>query len=257
MFNRKSDIKQMVCKMKVIVSVKTCLLLSLFGLTMELKAQQVLVSEMYPELKYYPLKGQVYYQDYIQVKGSAFLKGENWMKGDLILTSGERMNDINFKFDIYAHRVLVYHEFLKRVVSISKKDLTEFYIKDSGSQRRFIFLSEISTKASVSHGCYVEVLSEGRLSFYKLYYKDVLPLRTPVMPLLDEFLDESTYYLKDGDKMNSFRLNKKSLIKLYPQYKSEIKQFVRKKNLHLRNQSDFVIAVSHLGRVLELIENNQ
>ena len=249
--------KQMGYKMKVIVSVKTCLLLSLFGFTMELKAQQVLVSRMFPELKYYPLKGQVYYQDYIQVKGSAFLKGEDWMKGDLILTSGERLNDINFKLDIYAHRVLVYHEFLKRIVLINKKDLTEFYINDSGSRRRFIFLSDIPTKASVSDGCYFEVLSEGRLSFYKLYYKDILPLRTPEMPLLDEFLDESAYYLKDGDKMNSIRMNKRSLIKLYPQYKSEMKQFVRRKNLHLRNQSDFAIAVSHLGRVLELIENNQ
>jgi hypothetical protein len=141
-------------------------------------------------------------------------------------------------------------------VSVSKKDISKFTIDDQGSQRKFVFLSDIQTKAKVSDGCYFEVLSEGRLSFYKLFYKDVLPLRTPEMPLLDEILDESTYYLKDGGKITAIRTGKRSLISKYPQFKSEIKQFVRQKNLHPRNQNDFAIIVSHLGNVLELIEEN-
>ena len=179
------------------------------------------------------------------------------MRGDLILTNGERLNDINYKIDIYAHRILVYQEYLKRVVSVSKADICELYVKDTDPARKFIFLANISTKAKVSNGCYFEVLSEGRISFYKLYYKDVLPLRNPEMPLLDEFIDESSYFLKDGDAVRGVRLRKSVLFKLYPQYKSELKEFIRRKSLHLRQEDDFNIAVSHLGSVLELIENNQ
>jgi hypothetical protein len=219
--------------------------------------QQVLVSELHPELRYYPLKGKVYYLNYIQIKGSAFLSGEEWMSGDLILTNGKRLNNIRFKIDIYAHRILVYHDYLKRIVTISKKDISELYVKDNEQPRKFVFIADIPTKAKVSDGCYFEVLSEGRISFYKLFYKDVLPLRTPEMPLLDEFLDEITYFLKDGDTVRSIRLRKKVLFKLYPQYKSEMKEFIRRQNLQLRKESDFSMAISHLGSVLELIESTE
>jgi hypothetical protein len=232
------------------------LLQACFGLQLNAQ-QQVLVSELHPELKYYPLKGKVYYQDYIQVKGSAFLTGEDWINGDIFLTSGKRLNNIKYKIDIYAHRILAYQPYLKRIVLVSKEDISTCLIKDTDPPRKFIFLSNIPTKAKVSDGCYFEVLSEGRISFYKLFYKDVLPLRSPEMPLLDEFLDETTYFLKDGDAVRSVRLRKNVLFKMYPEYKSELKDFIRRKNLHLRQEDDFNIAVSHLGSVLELIENTQ
>ena len=45
-------------------------------------------------MRYYPLKGEVYYSDYMQVKGSAFLKGEDWMDGDLMLNCGKSLDDV-------------------------------------------------------------------------------------------------------------------------------------------------------------------
>ncbi len=234
------------------------ILLSLAGFSFALRAQQqVLVSELHPELRYYPLKGEVYYSDYMQVKGSPFLEGEEWMIGDLILASGESLNNIKFKLDIFAHRILVYQEYLKRIVLLGKDDICEFYLGDTSRLRKFVFLEDISSKAKVSGGCYFEVLSEGKISFYKLYSKDIIQLRSPQMPYLDEFLDEKSYFLKDGEKVTSFRLGRNVLFKLYPEYKQEMKQFIRRKDLQLKGEDDFAIAVSHLSRVLFLVENNQ
>lgn len=219
--------------------------------------EAVLVSELYPELRYYPLNGKVYYQDYIQIKGTAFLMGEDWMKGDIILYGGQRINNISIKLDVYAHRVLVYQEYLKRIISIDKRDIREFWLKDTQLNRKFVFFSGFPTKAKPSDGCYFEALAEGRLSLYKLHYKDVLPLTAPEMPLLDEFLDEKGYYLKDGEEFLIIRLRKIALLKLYPEYKSELKQFIRKNNLHVKHEKDFIIVVTHLSNVIELIESSR
>ena len=216
----------------------------------------VLVSEIHPELRYYPLKGMVYYQDYLQIKGTAFLHGENWVTGDLILASGRNISDVKFRIDIYSHRILVYQEYLKRIIVVSKKDISEISITDVNPPRKFVFLKGIPSRAKVSDGCYFEALSEGKLSFYKLYYKDVLPLRTPEMPLLDEFVDRVSYFLIDGETINNVRLQKKVLTRMYPKYKPGLKQFIRKKDLHLRREADFITAVSYLSSVLELIESN-
>jgi hypothetical protein len=229
-----------------------------FGLMIPAHAQQqVMVSDMHPELRYYPLKGTVYYNDYIQIKGTAFLSGEDWMKGDLVLTDGRIVPDITFKIDIYAHRVLVYHEYLKRIISVSKEDLRELTVKDSESSRKFVFLKNITNKAKVFDGCYYEELSEGSISLYKLYYKDVLPLRSPEMPLLDEFLDEESYFLLEGETVEGIRLNKRVLFRRYPQQKAELKQLIRKNDLHLRKEGDFIVAISFLSIAIGSSEENQ
>ena len=232
-------------------------LIVFFGMNSLESRGQVLESERYPELRYYPLRGEVYYVDYIQIKGTPFLNGEEWMRGELILMDGEKIDNVSIKLDVYAHRVLVYQEYLRRIVSISKNDIREFYVGDKEPLRHFIFFDQTATKAKVTDGVYFEVLSEGRISFYKLYFKDVLPLRTPEMPLLDEFLDEEAYYIRDGETIRYIRMNKNSLIKMYPEYKSEIKQFIRRKNLRLREENDFSLTVSYLGSVLELIQQNK
>jgi hypothetical protein len=232
-----------------------CLLLILFatGAVFQLRAQEpILASERFPELRYYSLKGEVFYSAYIQIKGSAFME-DDWMKGDILLNNGKTIRNVSFKLDAYAHRVLVYQDYLKRIITVSKSDISEFFIKNGKKERRFIFIKDISSKAKVSDGCYFEELSSGKISCYKLYYKDVLPLRAPEMPLLDEFIDETSYFLKYGDHYESIRLNRNILYKTFPQYKTELKQFVHRKNLHLKQENDFVTAISYLSEVLELI----
>ena len=95
------------------------------------------------------------------------------------------------------------------------------------------------SRAKSDDGCFVELLSTGNVALFKIYYDDVTPLATPERPFIDEFIPGVEYKLKVGDNYENIRLKKSSLIRLFPQYKTQIKHYARKENLRAKREIDF------------------
>jgi hypothetical protein len=212
--------------------------------------EELLVSERYPELRYGMVLGDVYFTSYIQIKGDAFLT-EDWVSGDIYLKNGRTIANVKFKLDAYAHRLLVYQEYIRRVVILDKSLIAGFDQNSSAGMKKFILDEKSNTRAKTSDGSFLEVLSEGIISLYKLYYRDVLPLRANEGIFLDEFIEETAYYIYEKGNYNFARLNKSTLLNLYPQFKVELKHFIRKERLHVKRESDFVMAIHYLSELVE------
>ncbi len=209
----------------------------------------VLTSEKYPELRFSPLKGEVFYSAYRQIKGNPYLT-EDWSIGTIHLENGEAIRNVQFRFDIYGHRVLVYQDYLKRVVIPDKSEIESFSYKENGKIRNFKSVNAELTSQKMLAQYFIEVMNEGRVSFYKLYYYSVLPLKTPEMPYIDEFLLQQDYYLFYNGRYEVAKLRKSFLCKSFPEYKPEIKHFIREKKLKMKKEGDFALVIGHLGDLM-------
>jgi hypothetical protein len=208
----------------------------------------VYTRDKYPEMRYLGLSGTVYFNTYNQIKGSAFLF-DTWSKGNIFLKNGVVLKDINFKIDLFAQQVLIYHEILKRIIIIDKSNLEGLTFVNNDVERKFKKLDGLKTRSLANDGIIVEALTEGPISFYKVFYKNKIALSDPVKPFIDEFSDELEYYILKDSIYFSVRPGKHNLIKLFPEYKTEIKQHVRQFHLRLRKESDFSKALSYLNEL--------
>lgn len=212
---------------------------------------KLLVSDRYPEMKYSRVLGDVYYNEYIQIKGNAFLTGD-WSTGDVLLKDGHTIKDIKFKLDAYKQQLLIYQEFLRRIVILDKQLIQSFTLYENGESILFILEESYKTRANSEDGSFLKVLLKGEISFYKLYSRDVTPLGASQGVFLDEFSEKINYYLFENGKYEHVRISKSFLLNRHPQFKDEMKRFIRKEKLHVKKEKDFVVALAYLGQLVQL-----
>jgi len=212
-----------------------------------------LASEEYPEHRYYPLRGQVYTNTYMQVKGNAYLT-DDWVIGTLCLKDEKTISNVKFKFDTYEQVVIIYNDELKRLILPEKNLVTAFSYKDGSVSKYFKRVNSDFGVKKIHSDYFLEVLHEGKLAFYKLYLKTVLPLRIPEMPFIDEFTDEYCYYIYLNETFEIARLKKSYLKQRFPQYKKEISRYARINKLKLKNELDFAKMIAYLEQLDSLVE---
>jgi hypothetical protein len=228
---------------------KIYLFVTLISLVLICNGQDVVFTrDRHPEMRYLGLSGTVFYNTYNQIKGSAFLY-DNWTKGNIVLKNGVVLNDINFKIDLFAHQVLVYHEVLKRIIVIDKYNLESLNFNDSGKERKFKKLDGLKTRSTAKDGTMAEVLAEGNISFYKVFFKNKIALSDPVKPFIDEFTDEADYYILKDSVYLHVNLGKHNLIKIFPEYKNEIKQHIRQLRLRPGKEYDFSKVITYINEL--------
>lgn len=240
------------------MKIKEIILLSLFILSLtilfanRLSAQdKLLVSDRYPEMKYSRVLGDVYYNEYVQIRGNAFLT-ENWSMGDILLKDGHTIKDIQFKLDAYKQRLLIYQEYLRRIVILDKHLIQSLTLYENGENMLFILEESYKTRASSEDGSFLKILLKGEISFYKLYSRDVIPLGASQGVFLDEFSEEINYYIYENGKYEHVRISKSFVINRYPQFKDEMKRFIRKERLQVKKEKDFVLALAYLGQLVQV-----
>ena len=225
------------------------LIIALISLA-SLKGQNALLAtERFPELRYQYLKGAVEYNNYMQIKGQAFLTSD-WTLGTIYLKNGYVVHDVKLKLDRYAHRLIVYQENLKRVLDVDKYLIDEFTCSIDGQEKRFRLIDDLGTKARAENGSFLEVLQAGEISFFRLYYCDVIPLQEREGVFLDEFVPESVFYLYDKGSFSRIRLSRRVILKLYPEHTQALKQYMRKEHIHPKIEEDFAKAVGYLNSLL-------
>lgn len=218
-----------------------------------LPAQEMkLASEAYPEHRYYPLKGEAFFSAYRQIKGSAYLT-DDWVTGDVWLTGGDILKNVQFKVDMYVHRMLVYNDYLKRVIILEKERITQFTFKMAdGRERIFRRIEADHALRLTSKEYFQEVIAEGEVSVYKLYFRDITPLRTPEMPFIDEFVNGTHYYCVYQNKWELAKFHRSYLYKKFPAHKSELRQFIRDQKLRTKDDNDLKEIMNYLNQIIAL-----
>ena len=212
-----------------------------------------LASKEYPELRFYPLRGRVYTNSYIQVKGNAYLN-DDWVTGTLYLTNDRTISNVRFKYDNYGQFVVVYNDKLNRLVLPEPNLVTAFSYNQGNVNRYFKRVNSDFGVKKVHSDYFLEVLYEGNISFYKLYLKSTLPLKVPEMPYIDEFISEERYYIYLKGNYEIAHLKKSYLKQRFPQYKKEISHYARTNKLKLKKEADFAKMIAYLGQLNSLVE---
>jgi len=130
-------------------------------LTISYSQEVVLSSEEHPEMRYLGVAGKIFFNEYQQVRGSAFL-ADDWTPGDVYFNNGTIVKNVNLKIDIYAHQVSIYHDLLKRILVIDKKDINRLVLHDKGVERKFKRLDISRSKSYSTDGIFIEILAEGK-----------------------------------------------------------------------------------------------
>jgi hypothetical protein len=226
----------------------TSCLFVLFIVCVSFAQDFVSTRDKYPEMKYLGLSGTLYYNSYYQVKGSAYL-ADNWTKGTIFLTNGIALKDVNFKIDLFTQQVLIYHDILKRVITIDNNNFGHLAFNENGHERMFKKVKGLRTQSAAIDGIIVEALTEGNIAFYKVYYKNKISLLEPVKPYIYEFTNSTRYFiLKDADYL-PVKCGRRNLIKIFPEYKAVIKQYIRQSHLKLKKEGDFSKAVGYINNL--------
>ena len=209
-------------------------------------------SAMYPELSYYGLSGDVFHSDYLKVKGSAFLYND-WQKGEIVLKNGDILTNINLKFDLYINSLIVYHDLLHHQILIDKGNIKSFTIKSNSGIQKFTArdLTGIKTKYETSDDIIMQVLVEGKVSFYKFEYRKMQKQAKSDETTIAEFLNRKEYHILIKGQDYNIKWKKKLLLNSFSEHKSEMNEYIHQNHLKLRKEGDYIKLVEFLNTQLE------
>jgi hypothetical protein len=213
----------------------------------DLYAQNVLTTiERFPELKFSDLTGTIYYKTYNQVKGSAFLD-DNYRTGRIILVNGNSIENVKLKIDLFANELIVYQDVKQQQVIVDKDAVKGFELINLNESEKYVRVQGIKSKNAGNFGSFVRVLTEGKNSFYKLQYKEQIPIQNPKDLYLYEFHDKTEYHLFLGNKDEKVKLNRATFKRLYPTHKIEIRKFIHQSKIKVRDEIGFAKVVEFVN----------
>jgi len=229
---------------KIAAALLLSILVAICGFSQEVK----LASELYPEHRLDPLRGEVYNKIYIQTKGNPFLFKE-WLPGTLYLTNNDSVPGLELRFDTYSQAAIVYIKDLNRLILPDENLVMAFSIGNAGSKLYFKKVSHDLGVKKVHSGYFLQVLYEGSVSLYKLYLNDAIPLRAAEMPFIEEFVPKSDYYIYINGTYEIAHLKRSYLKNRFPEHKKEISRYARTNRLSLKDENDFATMISHIDRI--------
>ena len=203
----------------------------------------------YFDLSYGPdynlINGIKYLYLYSAIEGHPFFGENQFYTGSLVIANRE-YQDVYLKYEIYNQKIILqYSPFSGGTdqILLKNKDIHEFKIDDK-LFRKYSF-PETGTR-------FYQVVTPGKI--YCLYYweKDLNCSNLSAFNFSNQ--KKESFLVKNG-KPYSFR-NRRKFRKLFPvQYQKEIKQYIRKKKIWMRNETD--IKMRHLLEFCNQLNENK
>ncbi len=174
--------------------------------------------------------------------GSQFLFDE-WKAGVVILNTGIEYKNVMLKFDAVNNKF-----YFNRNDSIFElpEDAAEVNIKSENEiDNDITFRRIMNGNNKLQKGMFVQVLSDGKISLFKLYCKRIEGENTNngIFKTEKTVVQHNSLWAAFDDKIIAVRLNPKSLEELTPDKLTAIQNYVKTKKLNLKNESDFASAI--------------
>jgi hypothetical protein len=201
--------------------------------------------ELFPELRYSELSGEIYHLSSIQTLGSAY-SDDNYLIGNIFLQNGKHIENVKLKFNLQTNDLIVYQEIIHQLVIIDKYTVKGFELINKSGTEKYSRVQDLTDKDFSKYGTYVRVLYDGSISFYKFRYKEKVNFQTPSNSYLYKYDDKTDYYLRLSGKEEKVKLRHSTLNKLFPAYKSEIAKFVHSSRVKPRSEEGFVKIVEYI-----------
>ncbi len=188
---------------------------------------------------------------YLQYDKSPYLTRE-WSVADITVLSGEVYKDIRIKYDLYKGHIVYYNAQLKKQLIIDNEIITSIQFKA---------VNDIGKKQLINY-CTTDTVHRAKCQFYFSLVTDSIALWSKMDKKVNIYTDVSSgygklgeyylrvkYYLVVDDHFIHLPQNRRSFLKLYPENKKELAQFIRKKRLSFKNQEHLIWIIKKLNEL--------
>ena len=166
--------------------------------------------------------GKVWVGLYYNVYGTEFIIQDTWYKADVIV-NGINFEDVSVKYDVYNDEILTNY-YNKKIITLNNENIDGFtlYIDDEKLKFR-------NFRDSGKMKGHYQVIHEGQSKLYKKWRKK--RAQFVIEARYDEFQPDDSILIVINDKLYEVK-NRRRLLKIMSDKKSEIKSFIRKEKIN-------------------------
>lgn len=176
--------------------------------------------------------------------GSPYLYN-SWSIGSVFLTNGERIDNVRLKYNRLTSELVFYHEKHHKLFVVDPLYFNSFTLNNEQSDSLFFSKYKGETVGLfLKQGDFLNCLYEGKMKF--LVKRSASIISSKGLDTKDEIILTNKYYLQYRDKINELKLNKRSLIKLFPIKKQGIKKIARKNHFSRKSEANMIKLISAL-----------
>ena len=173
---------------------------------------------------------------YSSVRGTPFLN-ESWQQGFATSTRGT-YKSLELKLDAYENRLY----FNKNDVPYEfQEDILSFTLINAGDTLHF---RKGITGSNLKANEYVQVLSEGKISFYRSDIKSISEMSEINAGMVKSFITSTRYYISKDGKTELVKLNKDILDHLKDK-EDQLKEFMDTNKLSAKKEADIQKIVNY------------
>ncbi len=178
----------------------------------------------------YLVNGWLYQYQTVQ-NGHPYFGDQGWISGT-VTTNYESFKNVLVKYDIYQDELIIplYRKEGTYTIVINPGTLKSFTIKN----HHFINLNYLISDCDNTYPGYYEVIYDGNLKLVSKWQKQT----TDTDKISGgSFKIGRTMYLIRHNKLNPIK-SKTSLLKLFPENKTQIRKYIREKQIYLNRSGD-------------------
>lgn len=187
---------------------------------------------------------------YMMYEGYPFTN-ENWTNGSVTLISGETYSDLQLKYDALREDVVYYNSLNHNMISIDKDIITQFELSyPNGITETFKCLT--GKGLGNNNGKYFAIIYEDSISLVTKYITRIQnnSNANPASRKTGELLHREENYIWDKQTLQTVPRSRSKLIKLYPQFKDELRHFASKNHIKMRSKADVAKMIEELNRLI-------
>lgn len=179
------------------------------------------------------------------VDGTPFFKDE-WMRGSVIVKSGEQYDDQMLRLDLIDNEVHYLDSLGQEMISTDA--IVEVLLKDSllGNRYRFVYSSAISVPKSErpANGWY-QLLSMGSANLFRKFQKEIVETRPYGAATYEQSIKTSSIFFVAYKNM-FLRIKKiKDLPDILMDKRTELNNYINSKSLSGKTDSDYINLVEY------------
>jgi len=202
------------------------------------------------------LSGEVYHF-FMQADGSYYL-ADNWAEGTVELVTGEKVHGELLKYNAYLDELIWLSSRTYQPVMADKKLVRQFSLALPGVAEEAVFRNITISVPLVadSVNIYAQQLYAGTISL--VAHRRVVQSGERQesyrggMQSIPRLTADPVYYIVTGDQeaFEVNRLSRRSLYRIFPEHRREIRAALRSEGLLIRSETDLIRAVSMIDEML-------
>jgi hypothetical protein len=175
--------------------------------------------------------GKEYIEKYLD---NPILFFHEWSKGDVISTSGEKIENKFLAYNILLDEIICIQGNDDQKTIPDRRSVKEFTILPANSRPvNFVKTNFKNRQHPENNSTYMQLLYDGNTGLYKYIYA-IEASYTGI------FYRKETYFLLRDGTFRSFPLRQKGFIQLFGDNKKQIKQIFRNNHLSIKKEDDLI-----------------